>query len=164
VEGLARAEGRSLVPDLLRAVVPGPQAAFSNFQDIRRVVRAGRYKLVMRANMTTVVFDLEADPAGRTERELNDLPIAGRYLRILLGQYLGARNHGQWLRANQEESASSRPRTPRMDDTLRASSAPRLRELTERPTRVSIPSVDGRQTPHAEEEHAKVEPVRWGVS
>src|SRR5690606_34989167 len=84
------AEGRRLVPDMLGAVAPGPQVAFSDFQDIRRVARAGRYKLVVRANLSSVLFDLEADPGERNEREVHDFPVAGRYLRILLGQYLGA--------------------------------------------------------------------------
>jgi choline-sulfatase len=125
VQGLPSAEGRSLVPDLLGNVAPGPQVAFSNFQDIRRVVRAGRYKLVMRANMSSVVFDLETDPGERTERELSDLPIAGRYMRILLGQYLGARNRGQWLRAQQTEARQLQQENAVIDDTMRE----QLREL-----------------------------------
>src|SRR5690606_7037009 len=58
VEGLRDAEGRSLVPDLFGAPPPGPQVAFSDFQEIRRVARAGRYKLVVRANLSSVLFDL----------------------------------------------------------------------------------------------------------
>jgi choline-sulfatase len=120
VEGLPRAEGRSLVPDLLGAVPVGPQVAFSDFQDIRRVVRAGRYKLVVRANLSSVIFDLENDPGERSEREVQDLPIAGRYTRILLGQYLGARNRAQWLRAQQDEARALETENAEMDDTLRA--------------------------------------------
>jgi arylsulfatase A-like enzyme len=120
VEGLARAEGRSLVPDLLGDIAPGPQVAFSDFQEIRRVARAGRYKLVVRANLSSVLFDLQADPAERNEREVHDLPIAGRYTRILLGQYLGAQNRGQWLRARQDEAAALEAENAEMDDTIRA--------------------------------------------
>ncbi len=120
VRGLSRAEGRSLVPDILGDVVPGPQAAFSDFQDIRRVIRAGRYKLVVRANLTSVIFDLEEDPGERREREVHELPIAGRYTRILLGQYLGAHNRGQWLRAQQEAAAALETEQAEMDDTIRA--------------------------------------------
>lgn len=120
VRGLPRAEGRSLLPDMLGDVVPGPQVAFSDFQDIRRVARAGRYKLVVRANLTSVIFDLEEDPGERREREVHELPIAGRYTRILLGQYLGAQNRGQWLRSQQDAAAALEAEQAEMDDTIRA--------------------------------------------
>jgi arylsulfatase A-like enzyme len=120
VEGLERAEGRSLVPDLLGDVPAGPQVAFSDFQDIRRVARAGRYKLVVRANLSSVMFDLGADPGEQHEREVHDLPIAGRYARILLGQFLGARNRGQWLRARQDEVQALEAEDAEMDETIRA--------------------------------------------
>ncbi len=119
VRGLPRAEGRSLVPDLLGGVVENPQVAFSDFQDIRRVVRAGRYKLVVRANnLSSVFFDLEADPGERTERQVSDFPIAGRYTRILLGQYLGASNRGQWLRARQDAAANAGAEDIQIDPAL----------------------------------------------
>jgi arylsulfatase A-like enzyme len=120
VQGLSRAEGRSLVPDLLGGVTPGPQVAFSDFQEIRRVVRAGRYKLVVRANLSSVLFDLEEDPGEHHEREVYELPIAGRYTRILLGQYLGAQNRGQWLSAHQEAASALEAESAEMDDTIRA--------------------------------------------
>lgn len=120
VEGLPRAEGRSLVPDMLGHVPSGPQVAFSDFQDIRRVVRAGRYKLVVRANLSSVMFDLGDDPEERRERDVGDFPIAGRYTRILLGQFLGARNRGQWLRARQDEAQSIEVENAEMDDSIRA--------------------------------------------
>ena len=119
VEGLERAEGRSLVPDILGHVPVGPQVAFSDFQEIRRVARAGRYKLVVRANLSSVMFDLEADPAEADEREVHDFPIAGRYTRILLGQYLGAVNRGQWLRAQQDALGPLEAENAEMDDTIR---------------------------------------------
>lgn len=120
VEGLDRAEGRSLVPDMLGAVPIGPQVAFSDFQEIRRVARAGRYKLVVRANLSSVMFDLQADPHETDEREVHDFPIAGRFVRILLGQFLGASNRGQWLRARQDEVRSLEAESAPMDDELRA--------------------------------------------
>ena len=120
VSGLDRAEGRSLVPDLLGAVPTGPQVAFSDFQDIRRVARAGRYKLVVRQNLSSVLFDLQEDPGELHEREVHDFPIAGRYTRILLGQFLGARNRGQWMRAQQDEVAPLESQSAEMDETIRA--------------------------------------------
>ncbi len=120
VEGLDRAEGRSLVPDLLGAIPVGPQVAFSDFQEIRRVARAGRYKLVVRGNLSSVMFDLEADPAEADERDVHEFPIAGRYTRILLGQYLGAINRGQWLRARQDAVGPLETESAEMDETIRA--------------------------------------------
>ncbi|MGE0785340.1 MAG: sulfatase [Sandaracinaceae bacterium] len=119
VRGMQHAEGRSLVPDLLGDVPTGPQAAFTNFQDIRRVVRAGRYKLVVRANHSAVMFDLQADPQERNERPVHELPIAGRYTRILLGQYLGAQNRAQWLQGQQEQGTALEAEQAVMDDTIR---------------------------------------------
>ncbi|MCB9591465.1 MAG: sulfatase [Sandaracinaceae bacterium] len=120
IQGMARAEGRSLVPDMLGAVPVGPQVAFSDFQEIRRVARSGRYKLVTRSNLSSVIFDLEADPSEQHEREVAEMPIAGRYTRILLGQYLGATNRGQWLRAQQEALGPLETEEADMDDTIRA--------------------------------------------
>ena len=120
VNGLSRAEGRSLVPDLLGQVVPGPQVAFSDFQDIRRVARAGRYKLVVRANLSSVMFDLEADPGETQERDVSDFPVAGRYARVMLGQFLGATNRGQWLRARQDEVQALEAGEAEMDEVTRA--------------------------------------------
>ena len=120
VEGLHRAEGRSLLPDMRGAVPVGPQVAFSDFQDIRRVARAGRYKLVVRANLSSVMFDLEADPGELSEREVHDFPVAGRYTRILLGQFLGARNPGQWLAAQQDAVGPLEAESANMDDAIRA--------------------------------------------
>ena len=121
VEGaLARAEGRSLLPDMLGATPVGPQVAFSDFQEIRRVARSGRYKLVVRANLSSVMFDLQADPDETEEREVHELPIAGRYTRILLGQYLGASNRGQWLNAVQDQVGPLEAESAEMDDTIRA--------------------------------------------
>jgi arylsulfatase A-like enzyme len=120
VSGLERAEGRSLLPDLLGDAPVGPQVAFSDFQEIRRVARAGRYKLVVRANLSSVLFDLGDDPGEQREREVHELPIAGRYARILLGQFLGARHRGQWLRARQDEVAPLEAEDAEMDETIRA--------------------------------------------
>lgn len=101
VDGLRSAEGRSLVPDIRGEVLPGPQVAFSDFLDDRRVIRAGRWKLILRGYNTTM-FDLESDPGEQRELEIEDRPIAGRYLRVLLGQYLGALDRGNWLSGNQQ--------------------------------------------------------------
>ncbi|MDQ3035315.1 MAG: sulfatase-like hydrolase/transferase [Myxococcota bacterium] len=101
IDGLRRAEGRSLVPDLRGEVLQGPQVAFSDFLDDRRVIRAGRWKLILRGHNPTM-FDLESDPGEQRELDMNDHPIAGRYLRVMIGQYLGAADRGNWLSATQQ--------------------------------------------------------------
>lgn len=104
VDGLRRAEGRSLVPDLRRDIHVGPQVAFSDFLDDRRVIRAGRWKLILRGHNPTM-FDLETDPGEQRELDMNRHPIAARYLRVLIGQYLGAVDRGNWLSARQTARA-----------------------------------------------------------
>jgi hypothetical protein len=94
--------------------------AFSDWQEIRRVARAGRYKLVLRQNLSTVFFDLGEDPGEHREREVRDFPIAGRYTRILLSQYLGASDRGQWLSEEQREGQQLGSEDAEMDDTTRA--------------------------------------------
>ncbi len=120
VDGLAHAEGRSLWQETLGAPAPGFSVAFSEFADDRRVIRAGRYKLIVRANTRTAFFDLETDPHEEHDLPLQRLPIAARYTRILIGQYLGAPNRRQWLSADAGESAPQVQReNAQMDDTLR---------------------------------------------
>ncbi len=105
VSGLRAAEGRNLMPDILGDVTVGPQVAFSNFLDDRRVIRAGRWKLILRGHNPTF-FDLESDPGEQRELDMSRHPIAARYCRVLLGQYLGARDRGHWMDAVQRESAA----------------------------------------------------------
>ncbi|MET0388394.1 MAG: sulfatase [Polyangiales bacterium] len=94
------------VPDVMEGVdrtrlmrggaAPPLTAAFSDFLDDRRVVRAGRWKLIMRG-LTPTLFDLDTDPHEQVELELKAHPIALRYCRVLLGTFLGARDRGDWL-------------------------------------------------------------------
>ncbi|MEM9193211.1 MAG: sulfatase [Myxococcota bacterium] len=90
-------EGRSLLGYLRDQPPAGPAVAFSDFLDDRRVIRAGRYKLILRGNLSWTMFDLETDPGE--ERQLdrtNANPVALRYLRILLGEFLGAEDRRLW--------------------------------------------------------------------
>jgi arylsulfatase A-like enzyme len=94
-------EGQSLLGYMRGQPPAGPAVAFSDFLDDRRVIRAGRHKLVVRGNLTWTMFDLEADPRERNELDGAEAnPIALRYLRILLGQFLGAGDRGNWLSAD----------------------------------------------------------------
>lgn len=90
-------EGRSLMPYLRGSTAPGPAVAFSDFQENRRVIRAADWKLVLRSSLTYVLFDLASDPNERNELDGRRNPIAMRYLRIMSGQFLGARNRTRWL-------------------------------------------------------------------
>jgi arylsulfatase A-like enzyme len=124
VPGLRMAEGRSLVPDLRGETPVGPQVAFSDFLDDRRAIRAGRWKLVLRGHNPTM-FDLERDPGEQRELSMSAHPIAARYLRVLIGQYLGASHRGRWLEAEQGPglhlgSEASQPLDPETCAQLRA--------------------------------------------
>lgn len=90
-------EGRSALRFLRGANEPGPWVAFSDFQENRRVIRAGDWKLVLRSSLTYVLFDLARDPREQHEVDPRQHPIAMRYLRVLSGQLLGASDRSQWL-------------------------------------------------------------------
>ncbi len=101
IPGMTHAEGRSLMPDIRGAVPAGYQVAFSDMLDDRRVIRAGRWKMIINGS-NTKMFDLQEDPHERNEvTDMSHWPVAERYLRILLGQYLGAIDRGHWWSAHQ---------------------------------------------------------------
>jgi arylsulfatase A-like enzyme len=81
-------DGTSLLPLLDGALSRRfPDAAFSEFLDGQRVIRMGRWKLIVRGFRTTV-FDLEKDP-GET-KDLSDLrPVSFEALKDRLGMHLG---------------------------------------------------------------------------
>jgi choline-sulfatase len=114
VEGLEQAEARSLGPDLRGEIPVGPQVAFSDFLDDRRVIRAGRWKLILRGPNATF-FDLERDPNEQHELDMSRHPIAARYTRILIGQYLGAIDRGSWTSADQRARSAHRSEQIQMD-------------------------------------------------
>jgi arylsulfatase A-like enzyme len=90
-------EGRSLL-GFMRGDWPlGPYVAFSDFLDHRRVIRGGDWKLIIRGNLSQVMFDLGNDYWEQEELDGRAHPIAQRYLRTLHGQFLGASDRGRWL-------------------------------------------------------------------
>ena len=96
----ASAEGHSLQP-YLRGQVPAlPAVAFSDMLDDRRVIRAGRWKLVLRG-VNPSLFDLQDDPGELRDLGTGGRPVAMRYCRILLGQFLGAKNRLHWIDGDQ---------------------------------------------------------------
>jgi hypothetical protein len=87
--------------------------------DDRRVITAGHWKMIVRGNLTASMFDLEADPGERTQLEMTAHPVAARYCRILLSQFVGATNRAQWLEAAQSRGANVDSATSELDETTR---------------------------------------------
>jgi choline-sulfatase len=113
-------EGESRMPQALGALPSGPAVAFSNLFDDRRVIRAGRWKLILRG-LTATLFDLNTDPHELREVEPKAHAIAMRYCRIMLGQFLGARDRGDWLIATPRgKSVELKGDMADIDDTTKA--------------------------------------------
>jgi len=112
-------EGHPLVELMLGQAASGPAVAFSDFQDERRVITTGRWKLILRGNLTSTMFDLVADPGEKNPLAASAFPIGRRYARMLLGQFLGATNLGDWLSAEQKRGTRLRSESAEMDDTIR---------------------------------------------
>ena len=102
-------EGRSLLGFMRGDWPPGPHVAFSDFLDHRRVIRGGDWKMIIRGNLSHVIFDLGNDYWEKQELDGSKQPIAQRYLRTLHGQFLGAEDRGRWLAATAPPSAKKKP-------------------------------------------------------
>jgi arylsulfatase A-like enzyme len=102
-------EGRSLLGFMRGDWPSGPYVAFSDFLDHRRVIRGGDWKMIIRGNLSQVMFDLGNDYWEQKELDGSDHPIAQRYLRTLHGQFLGAQNRGHWLAASTSSSSKQKP-------------------------------------------------------
>jgi arylsulfatase A-like enzyme len=111
-------EDRSLLSWLRGAAPPALPVAFSDFLDDRRVIRAGRWKLILRGTNETM-FDLEKDPEEQKELDRAKYPIASRYTTMLLGQFLGATDRRSWLSGAQGAGAKLERENAAIDDTLR---------------------------------------------
>ncbi|MGB5812868.1 MAG: sulfatase [Polyangiales bacterium] len=119
VSGMPTNEGRAL-SGLMRGVTPSwPLVAFSDFQDDRRVITTSRWKFILRGNLTSTMFDLGADPEEKHELDATANPIGRRYTRMLLGQFLGATDRGDWLSAAQKDGTRLKQEDAEMDDTIR---------------------------------------------
>ncbi|MCS6797889.1 MAG: sulfatase [Myxococcota bacterium] len=111
-------EGRSLVDFLHGGLPPGPRLSFSDFLDDRRVANEGRFKLVLRG-VNPTLFDLQTDPGEQRELPVGRHPIAMRFLRIHLGQFLGATNRARWLDAVQGQGRAVATEAAEMDPEIR---------------------------------------------
>jgi arylsulfatase A-like enzyme len=97
-------EGVNRIPHVRGDIPARPAVAFSDFLDDRRAIRAGRYKLILRG-VNPTLFDLKTDPNEQKELDMAAHPIAMRYCRIMLGQFLGAKDRKNWLSADQKAPA-----------------------------------------------------------
>ena len=119
VPPMAQNDGHPLVGLMLGEALTRPAVAFSDFQDDRRVITTGRWKLILRGNLTSTMFDLEKDPKEQVELDASAFPVGRRYARMLLGQFLGATSRGDWLSAEQKGGTQLERENAEMDDTIR---------------------------------------------
>jgi arylsulfatase A-like enzyme len=117
-------EGNSLLPYLLGQRTAGPVATFSNHQGERMAVLAANWKLVMNGPTQSALFALSGErieelpllPDGKWDWDalrapVREHPIVVRYLRILLGQFLGASSRRNWA-AGDAAAAGARQYLP----------------------------------------------------
>lgn len=121
VEPMPNLEASSLVDYFREATPVGPRVAFSDWTDDRRVITVGgRWKLIVRGNFTTTLFDLAQDPGERNQLEVVSRPIAERFCRIYLGIFNGATNRARWMDADQGQGQSLQGQDATMDDEIRS--------------------------------------------
>jgi choline-sulfatase len=111
-------EDKSHLSWLRGAPAPAVPVAFSDFLDDRRVIRAGRWKLILRGTNETM-FDLGSDPDEQRELDRSKVPVAARYTTLMLGQFLGARDRRTWLRGGQGGGVRFEKENANIDETLR---------------------------------------------
>jgi arylsulfatase A-like enzyme len=114
----AALEDRSKLDWLRGGPPPALPVAFSDFLDDRRVIRAGRYKLILRG-LNETFFDLADDPLEQKELDRSKFPVAARYTTLMLGQYLGARDRRTWLKGEQGQGTKLERENAAIDATLR---------------------------------------------
>jgi choline-sulfatase len=111
-------EDRSVLGWLRGGPQPPVPVAFSDFLDDRRVIRAGRWKLILRGTNETM-FDLGSDPTEQKELERAKYPIPSRYTTMMLGQFLGARDKRSWLTGGRGQGVKLDKENANIDETLR---------------------------------------------
>lgn len=117
---LANAEGRSLVGDIYGDAPPLTGGiSFSDFWDERRVLTTANWKFLVRGNLTHSMFDLKNDPWEMKQLTGEEAPVAARFSRIMLGQFLAAKDRKNFTSASQTNDASLEAGEVKMDDDLR---------------------------------------------
>lgn len=114
-------EGNSLLPMLLGHRVAGPNMAFTNHQSERMAVVAAGWKLQMNGPTQTALFSIRGDEMERVVLQENGIfdwdamrpfvrahPITMRYLRVLIGQFLGAPDRQAWRTGDTTAAARRR--------------------------------------------------------
>ncbi|MCB9708712.1 MAG: sulfatase [Myxococcales bacterium] len=113
-------EGHALFGYMHGVAPDRPSVAFSDFLDNRRVIRAGRWKFVQRGGRGDgSLFDLLKDPKEQHELNASKAPIAWRYTRGLLGQFLGAKDRHRWYAAAQGTSKQLKGESTHIDEETR---------------------------------------------
>jgi choline-sulfatase len=112
------AEGTSLAGHFRGQAPARPAVAFSDFLDDRRVITTGRWKLVLRG-LTADFYDLAEDPGEKEVLPVTRHPVAMRYCRVMLGQFLGASDRSRWLEGEQRDGTELDSEDADMDDTIR---------------------------------------------
>lgn len=121
VEAMPNLEAGSLVDYFRQATPTGPRIAFSDWTDDRRVITVGgRWKLIVRGNFTTTLFDLAEDPGEDHQLDVVSRPIAERFCRIYLGIFNGAANRARWMDAEQGQGQNLQGQDAPMDDEIRS--------------------------------------------
>lgn len=118
VDPMPADEGVDLMPFMQGHRPAVPSVAFSDFLDDRRVIVAGNWKLILNG-INASFFDLGSDPGEQREVDRSQHPVAVRYLRIMLGQFLGATDRRNWLDAEQQRTDTLETEDAQMDDTIR---------------------------------------------
>ena len=87
----------------------GPDDRFPDHRAVVIGIDGADWKLIIRGNLSHVVFDLGNDYCEQTELDGSKSPIAQRYLRTLHGQFLGAPDRGRWLAASSGPAGKKKP-------------------------------------------------------
>jgi arylsulfatase A-like enzyme len=118
-------EGRSVLPRALGREETGPHAGFSTHQGDRMAVWSGRHKFQLSGAVRGALFDLAEDPECKLDRD-DERPITVRYMRTLLGAFMGASDKRYWRhpdlsRANVGDVAVEQAQVdPQLDQQLQA--------------------------------------------
>ncbi len=118
VDPLPADEGVNLMPFMRGHRPDVPAVAFSDFLDDRRVIVAGDWKLILNG-INATFYNLAEDPGEQREVNRHEHPVAVRYLRVMLGQFLGATDRRSWLDGQQGEGTRFETQEAEMDDAIR---------------------------------------------
>jgi arylsulfatase A-like enzyme len=106
-------QGRSLMGFIRGDWPRAPHVAFSEWENLEKVIRGGEWKLVLNYFRPHVLYDLRDDPWEQKQLDGTQHPIAQRYLRTLMGQFLGALDRRHWLAPAQATPALADKSEPR---------------------------------------------------